>query len=115
MKKNRLGRALLSLALVLALLSGYLVPVSAASDGWERRSFAQTEDSAATEIPGSAGSDEQQTAHGADEVVRVSILLEGKSAIEAGFSTARISGNAQAAAYRTRLMERQAELAAKIE
>lgn len=76
MKKNRLGRALLSLALVLALLSGYLVPVSAASDGWERRSFAQAEDSAATEIPGSAGSDEQQTAHGADEVVRVSILLE---------------------------------------
>ncbi len=91
------------------------MPVSAVSDGWEGLGFTRTEDSASTELPNAEENEAQQTAHAADEVVRVSILLEEKSALEAGFSTAQISGNAKAAAYRAGLKDRQEELTARIE
>lgn len=46
--------------------------------------------------------------------VRVSIVLDQKSTLEAGFSTADIAGNASAMSYRADLRDNQADVAARI-
>lgn len=50
-----------------------------------------------------------------EQTVRVSIFLEGKSTVDAGFDTEGIAGNKRAAAYRDGLKASQQQMTAKIE
>ncbi|MBR5409434.1 MAG: S8 family serine peptidase [Clostridia bacterium] len=53
--------------------------------------------------------------HAPNETVRVSIVLTGKSTIDAGFSTNNIAKNPSAISYRNALKAEQAKVTAKIE
>ncbi|MGM9640495.1 MAG: S-layer homology domain-containing protein [Faecousia sp.] len=58
---------------------------------------------------------EQQPEYAPTDVVRVSIVMEKKSTLEAGFSTENIDLNAQAMSYRDGLRDEQTEMTARIE
>ncbi len=53
--------------------------------------------------------------HDPDEIVRVSIVLSGKSTLDAGFATKNVAKNASAVAYRNSLKAEQANVTAKVE
>ncbi|MBO4537926.1 MAG: S8 family serine peptidase, partial [Erysipelotrichaceae bacterium] len=56
----------------------------------------------------------EKAAYRADEIVRVSIFLEGDSTIDAGYSIEGIGTNKRAIAYREKLEKQQDKMAAKI-
>ena len=111
MKKHVLTR-LLSLVLAFAMVAAFAVPVEAASGiSWE-------------EVPGSAisqGPDrevvepvQEEAPYKDTDVVRVSIVLEEKSTVAAGYSTQGIGQNPQALGYRQSLQARQEAMAQTI-
>lgn len=100
MKKTSLFKKTLSFALVLCMLISFAIP--AAATGNESISFEQVDNSA---VKGSPIQQEpvQMTAPAqqfdSTDTVRVSIVLEGDSVIEAGYSTSDIINNTSAMNY----------------
>ena len=66
-------------------------------------------------LPGMEATELEPSAYSDTDSVRVSIVLEEKSTVAAGFSTQAIGSNTAAATYRGRLETRQAAVTAAIE
>jgi len=123
MKNTSLFRRVLSMVLTIAMVFSLLVPsISAESP----KAAATTEELALTPIdPGTMESQKltneptDESATKADfaptDVVRVSIVLDKASTLDAGFSTKGVANNAAAKAYREGLRADQAALTAMIE
>ena len=113
--KKQLNKRLLSVVLAICLVLSLAAPVAAAPAG--KVSFTKVDNSAVsadllTRIDADLNAME---AYVDTDVVRVSIFLEEKSTIEAGFSTDSIAANSKAMAYRASLKDQQAEITAAIE
>ena len=108
-------RKLLSLILAICMLLSLAAPAAAVPAG--KISFEKIDNSAVTADLLTKADDELHTMENylPNEKVRVSIFLESKSTIMAGFSTDSIAANAQAMAYRANLKDEQAEITAAIE
>ena len=114
--KKRLPTRLLSLLLVFALLTGMAAPAQAVSSKSDV-TFTQVDNSAVSVNPLQRDDEELNTMNDYidTDVVRVSIVLEKASTIQAGFSTQSIAENASAMAYRDSLKEDQAAMVQRIE
>ena len=105
---------MISLVLSAAILWGWLTPVQAAGEEGVR--FRQTDNSAVSV----ALSEERQNAapqqatHGDADLVRVSIVLEEKSTVEAGFATAGMAENPAAMTYREQLRRKQEDTVSQL-
>ena len=111
MKIHRFKR-ILSLLLVAALLAGFYVPgAQAASTGltWQESDQPVRLDLSHREVE-----KQQEPAYQPGDVVRVSIVLEDKPTIQAGYGTRNIARNADALAYGNSLKAKQDDLAAAI-
>ena len=113
--KKQLNKRLLSLAVAICLVLSMAAPVAAAPAG--RVSFTKVDNSAVTAdlLTGFDGDINTMEDYVDTDTVRVSIFLEEKSTIAAGFSTDAIADNSQAMAYRASLKDQQAEITAAIE
>lgn len=116
MKKMHLPSRLLSLLLALALLCGFAAPAGASGSSNTGLSLTQVDNSAVS------ASLQEQTVEEPEEpdyvdtdMVRVSIVLETKSTVGAGFSTENIAHNDAAMAYRAELVKEQNGVQARIE
>lgn len=118
MKRSGITRRLLAMALAMTLLLGLVIPVGA-TGGTENviyPTFTQVDNSEIPQELGQAAADLQEEPLYADtDMVRVSIVLERKSTLEAGFSTQSIGSNASAMQYRQGLQNCQRAMTASIE
>ena len=118
----------LLLALVLALNCFGLVFATGAEagaeqseDGLQGLEFAQTDATGVADERFTADETQLEDAqfgaesYADDEIVRVSIVLEERSTLDAGYSTMGIADNADAMAYRKVLADQQAVVTARIE
>ena len=118
MRKHQ-SKRLTALLLALVLCLGLAVPAGAASTGSNGVKIEKVDNSA---VSVSLTDDSQQTTLTEEEtplyqdtdMVRVSIVLKGKSTLEKGFSTQHIAANSQAMAYRSGLQAQQETLTKKI-
>ena len=111
MKNNRVNR-LLSLLLALVLCFSLAAPAGAVNaEPSERLRFEKVETDA-SEFPQDRVVDTvpETPTHAPADVVRVSIVLEEKSTVQAGYSTMAIAQNAEAMAYNDQLQARQQTL-----
>ena len=116
MKRANLFKRLSCLFVVFAILASFAVPAYAADDA--KVTFEQVDNSAVSAtIPGREPAELKgdEDAYDAEDVVRVSIVLEKAGTIEAGYSTMNIAKNKSAMNYNSRLEKDQANLIAKIE
>ena len=116
MKRANLFKRLLCLVMVVAMLAGFALPASAADNATV--TFEQVDNSAVSAtIPGREPVElpEEEDAYDANDVVRVSIVLEKAGTIAAGYSTMNIAQNKAAMNYNSRLEKDQANLVSKIE
>ena len=114
MKRMQHFKRFLSLALVVAMLAAYAVPVGAAQPSVLVEKV--DNDTVSASLLHQREDIETNTVTYEDEdMVRVSIVLTGDSAVEAGFSTKNFGQNAAAAAYRSDLAKTQQKVTAKIE
>ena len=113
--KKQLNMRLLSLALAICLVLSLAAPVAAAPAG--KVSFTKVDNSAVTADLLTKVDDDLNTMeeYVDTDVVRVSIFLDKKSTIEAGFTIDSIAANSKAMAYRVSLKDQQAEVTAAIE
>ena len=116
--KKHLSKRLTALLLALVLCLGLTVPVGATeSSGGTNVRFEQVDNSV---VSGSLRNnrvvqEQAETPLYRDtDMVRVSIILSGKSTIEKGFATLNIAENSQAMAYRDRLQAQQDTVASRI-
>ncbi len=102
--------------LTAALLLGLTAPVSAApaDSAAELLSFHPVEQNAASTKQTQAAEPAERQFHADTDRVRVSIVLEEPSTLEAGYSTHRIGTNTEALAYRQSLKTRQETMTAAI-
>lgn len=118
MKKDSIVKRIAALLLTVCLLTG-LIPTALAADGRKRLDFRKIPNDifpTKSTIWGNSGNTENDSPYDEGDIVRVSILLDGDSALEAGFSAIGIGTNKIAAAYRDRLeteQEKAAELISK--
>ena len=118
MRKHQ-SKRLTALLLALVLCLGLAVPAGAADTTSSGVKIEKVDNSA---VSVSLTDDSQQTTITEEEtplyqdtdMVRVSIVLKGKSTLEKGFSTQHIAANSQAMAYRSGLQAQQETLAKKI-
>ena len=111
MKLHQFKR-LLSLLLVAALLVGFYVPsAQAASTGL---SWKETDKQIRPDLTDRVADIQVEEPYRLSDVVRVSIVLEDKPTIQAGFSTRKIADNAEAMAYNSQLKAKQTALAQAI-
>ena len=118
MRKHQ-SKRLTALLLALVLCLGLAVPAGAADTTSSGVKIEKVDNSA---VSVSLTDDSQQTTLTEEEtpfyqdtdMVRVSIVLKGKSTLEKGFSTQHIAANSQAMAYRSGLQAQQETLAKKI-
>lgn len=111
--KKHLTTRLLSILLAVALVAGFAVPANAASGvSWEKVDNSAV--SAGQPNQAAEASAEQPTTYAATDVVRVSIVLEDKPTVEAGYSTNGIAQNGDAMTYRDNLEAKQEDMAQKI-
>ena len=123
MKNTSLFRRILSLALVIAMLGSFLVPVASAESGKvpanaEELTLTPTDPSAMESRKLGQTQDEDsinKEDHALTDVVRVSIVLEKPSTLGVGFRTENIARSAVAKAYRKALRADQKAVTAKIE
>ncbi len=115
--KKHLPVQLLSLLLVVAMLFSFAVPVKAAEENSVKIPFEQVDNSAVSASRPNAVEETEQVPHAyADtDTVRVSIVMERASALEAGFSTQGIATNQAAVTYRQELRTEQDTMADRIE
>ena len=114
--KHRL-RALFALLLVICMMAQ---PVALAAEAMpeEGLSFTQVADSEVTAslVEQQEHPEERQEPEYADtDMVRVSILVEGNSVIDQGYSTRSIAQNGRAMAYHQQMLEEQAVVQNAIE
>jgi len=110
--KNHLFKRILSLLLVAALLAGYYVPgVQAASTGV---SWKETDETVRPDMSGRKAETHVEEDYAPTDRVRVSIVLEDKPTVQAGFPTRNIGQNTQAMAYNRQLMAKQDAMAKTI-
>lgn len=124
MKNTSLFRRFLSVVLVLAMVGSLLVPAASAETTKAEPTTRELEliptDASAMESLklGEAEANDASVPmedHALTDVVRVSIVLDKASTLDAGFSTENIANNAAAMAYREGLRADQAAMTAKIE
>ena len=123
MKNTSLFRRILSVALVIAMLGSFLVPVASAESGKvpanaEELTLTPTDPSAMESRKLGQTQDEDsinKEDHALTDVVRVSIVLEKPSTLGVGFRTENIARSAVAKAYRKALRADQKAVTAKIE
>lgn len=117
MKSSKTLRRVVSWMLIFAMVLAYQVPVSAAdSDGLTITQVDNSAVSTPIQPQNESVEEESQPAQYAeDEIVRVSIVLDQKPTLEAGFSTQGISENKDAMAWRTNLYNQQAAVTTQIE
>ncbi|MBR7009806.1 MAG: choice-of-anchor J domain-containing protein [Oscillospiraceae bacterium] len=123
MKNTSLFRRVLSVVLVVAMVLSVMVPWASAEQTKTAGKNVKELTLTPTELgkQGSATKDvsgrdsEQDTGFAPLDVVRVSIVLEKPSTLDAGFSTEKIAQNAAALAYRESLRNDQKAMTAKIE
>ena len=118
MKNGKLLRKSLALVLSAVLALGTFVPagaVGADSSSATSLDFSKTDKSLSPRLNQSVSAETEETSYDKDESVRVSIVLEAPSTIEAGFSTMDIAANAAAVSYRETLKDQQAKLISEIE
>ena len=109
---NHRFKRILSLILVVALLAGLYVPgVRAATTGL---SWKETDQPIRLDLSHREVEKKNEPMYQPGDVVRVSIVLEDKSTIQAGYGTRGIAGNAQALAYGNSLKAKQDALADSI-
>ena len=116
--KKHLSTRLLSWLLVISMLLGNMIPAaSAQSAGAQELSFRRVDASILTEQTTDEVPAEEADAvgHADTDIVRVSIVLESQSTLEAGFPAQAIAANADAMAYRSGLEKEQIAVTAKIE
>ena len=109
MKKHVFSR-LLSMLLVLSLIASFAVPVQATGLSWEKVDRAVSADLADRLVQ----NETEEPTHRDTDIVRVSIVLEEKPTIQAGYSTMAIAQNHKAMAYQERLQARQQVVAQNI-
>lgn len=116
MKQTNRIKRLFSLILTAAMLLGLMLPAHAATPETSALRFRQVDNSAVSAELRQDTADEIQDApdYASTDLVRVSIVLDQKSTLEAGFSTADIAGNASAMSYRADLRDNQADVAAAL-
>ena len=95
-------KRLLSWLLVLCMVFGLMPNVRAAGVRWEKTDQAITAD-----LSGRPVRKDESEKQDPNELVRVSIVLEKPSAIEAGYATMGIGGNAKALDYQAQLLSTQ--------
>ena len=106
--KKSLSKRICALILVCAMLISlspvFSIPVSASDNGirWKKSNQQITADLSDRLADTKVEPDYLDT-----DIVRVSIVLEEKSTIQAGFSTMNIASNAQAMAYNASLLQKQ--------
>lgn len=126
MKNTSLFRRFLSVVLVLAMIGSLLVPAASAEtpktvdEPTTRELELIPTDASALESHklGEAEANDNSAPmedHALSDVVRVSIVLDKASTLDAGFSTENITKNAEAMAYREGLRADQAAMTATIE
>ena len=126
MKNTSLFRRFLSVVLVLAMIGSLLVPAASAETPktvdeptTRELELIPTDASALESLKlGEAEANDASVPmedHALSDVVRVSIVLDKASTLDAGFSTENIANNAAAMAYREGLRADQAAMTAKIE
>ena len=114
-------RRVLSALLVLAMLLSFAGPVPVLAETAEESngvSFEQVDNSNVKVNPldnAAEPTEETEPQYADTDMVRVSILLEEKSTIEAGYSVENIARNEQAMAYRAALAKNQETITASIE
>ena len=118
MKTARTTKRFISLLLIIMLLMSLTLPVMATNDKssggitWEK----VDNDTVKADLPAKAADDTDSDApeYADTDIVRVSIVLEQKSTVAAGFSTIKIASNASAMSYRSGLKSQQDALAKTI-
>lgn len=115
--KKHLSVRLLSLLLVVAMLFSFAVPVRAAEEPSVKLPFEQVDNSAVSAPRPNAVEEREQVspAYADTDIVRVSIVMEQASALEAGFSTQGIATNQAAVTYRQELRAQQDTMTDRIE
>ncbi len=107
MKRNAALRRI-SLLLVLALVLGLFPAVRAEAPGVTWHESGQTVEA---DLSGRLAPDSTEVTGMESRIVRVSIILEEKPTVQAGFATMGIARNAGAMAYDAALLRRQQEMA----
>ena len=124
MKNAPLYSRILSVALVIAMIASFMIPAASAKD-------APSENQTQVELglepmdpgtletqklnPVSEDTSVKQEDHALTDVVRVSIVLNKASTLDAGFKAEGIANNASAKAYREGLLAEQKAMTAAIE
>ena len=104
-----------SLLLILALLAGFAVPIGAAGADDQLRLTQVDNNSVSASMLAQMKEPDDNTPDYADsDIVRVSIFLEKRPTLQAGFSVQNIARNAEAMAYRARLQTEQESVTAAI-
>ena len=114
MKKRTCSR-LLSYFLALALCLGITTPALAVSNQTALLPFASTEVPPANPAFAANGMADDTVNYADTDVVRVSIVLDGLSTLDAGFSTIGIASNTEAIDYRLSLRRTQDSVVTLIE
>ncbi len=121
MKKTCMSARVASWMLILALLASFVLPAQAGqaehTSQAESLSFRETEETAAPQrlLPEAEQATSQLPDYASTDLVRVSIVLDQPSTLEAGYATTGIAANARAMSYRGQLKQAQASITAKLQ
>ncbi len=116
MKNRRLFHRVLALVLTVAMLAGYAVPVGATeASNASNLKFTEVDSDIVIDKLSPSQAEEEAPLYADEEVVRVSIVLESKSTIEAGYATMGIANSTNAMSYREKLKAEQNAVKAAIE
>lgn len=116
MKNSSFPARMLSLLLAVAVLFGLASPAGAVASSNTVRYQQVDNSSVSANLLHSADQETDETPQYSDtDIVRVSIVLEKASTLDAGFSTMGIAQNAAAMRYRKALQTEQSAMAASIE
>ena len=119
MKQKATGSRILALLLAVTLLASLVIPAAAAGrNDLTQLAVEQIDNDLVTaQLP---GQQQQQTnaaqeeTHAASDMIRVSIVLEKKSTLEAGYTAQEVTDSARAMSYRESLQAQQETLSRKI-
>lgn len=116
MKKTHPAKRILSLLLVFAMIFALYMPARAASGSEDSKaSFKKVDTTVSADLSNRvAETAEEEPAYGPKEKVRVSIVLEDKPTVQAGYAIEGIAQNQAAIAYRDKLEDKQESMAQQI-
>ncbi len=108
--KKQFVTQFLSLMLVLAMVAGFAVPVNASDISWKETDVQVSLDLSDREVQ----QIEKEPIHNANDMVRVSIVMEDKPTVQMGYPVVGIAQNAAAVRYSDSLLRNQETMAQKI-